>query len=293
MTWGQAVKAYRLHLEQTGRRDTTVRDAGYRLDPVAPPSTPLHAVNKRKVEARINTQPSIAGRRGTLARIRAFFQWAIRQSLTYADPTIGIVVEGRANAGKQTLTRTEARMLDAALWRFAAPPWSRGRVDAAAYLLTVFYCGLREGEGLRLQVRDLDLEAETPILSIERRGKTMAAFRDLPIPGPLVPLLRSLSMDRATTALVFPGAATTGARGPTWARKHLADICTDAGLPRMSVQALRATHARLARETGASPMLVAASMGHEDTDTTIGHYSGRDVEAVQRQGSVLRVIRGG
>lgn len=100
-----AIDQYRRHLEARGRRQSTSTEAGHRLRPliaiVGGPSVLLRDVTPKHIDQRLATVPSVAGKKGTLSRIRASFKWAIEKKMVVHDPTQAIMVEGRPNKGRK------------------------------------------------------------------------------------------------------------------------------------------------------------------------------------------------
>lgn len=289
VTMTAAIDSYLDHLRATGREESTVGDAGYRLRPLAAQCPELlEDVRTSHVEARLAELPSHASRVGVLTRARAAWRWWVEQQWASTNPCEAIRLEGRKEAGKTTLTRREARVLAERLWAEAE---AGGEVALA--LLVVLYTGLRRGEVLRLQVRDLDLDVEPPVVCVERRAKTAAGYRDVELTPDLARLLRRRVDGWPLSAWLWPASSATGHREGTWLRKALTARCRAAGVQEVCPQGLRATHGRLSREAGATARVIADSLGHESETTTVRSYIGTEADGRERQRKALRVIDGG
>lgn len=231
--------------------------------------------------------PAAASQRNTLARIRDFFNYAVAEKMVASNPCDGIVIKARPKKGKPTLTRAEARVLDRYLWNEVESDGPEAEVCAA--ILVLLYLGLRRGELLRLQVRDVDGR----VVSVERRSKSRKAFRDIEAPQRLAVLLARRVVGRELTDWLWPSpSASAGHRGPTWVLKGVKRICKLAGVSQVTPQGLRATHGKLARMAGATAHAVQAQLGHEDVRTSVESYIGPDVDAGERSKRAQQVLSG-
>jgi len=296
ITLEDAILGYQCHLRESGRKESTVREAWYRLGPllkiVGEGDPLLDEVRRQHVEQRLEGMTSVATRKGTLARMVHFFEWTIKAKYISKNPAKGIEVLGRVNKGKPTLTRMEARRLDSVLWD-AVESDSAWDQEAALAILVLLYCGLRVGELLRLQVRDLDLDSKPAVLSVERSGKTVNALRDMEVPEEIVALLKPRISGKEPTAWLWASGSDSGHREPTWLLKRSVSFCKQAGVQRMTPQGLRATHARLSREAGVTSHVIANQLGHSNTRVTRESYIGQDVDERAKNRQALKVIKGG
>jgi integrase len=296
VTLGQAVEDYRSHLLATGRKKSTYDEAGWRLNPlveIAGDSLLVQDLKRRHLEKRLATVPSVTAKKGTLVRMRHFCQWMIKTGLITRDPAEGLEVEGVVKRGKPKLTRVEARKLVGHLWGVLESGSDEEREKALAILLLV-YCGLRSGELLRLQSRDLDMEATPAVIQVERVAKTTAGFRDFEIPAPIATALHKRTMDRDLDSWLWPSDTTsTGHRCASWILCAVKDACEAVGVTVTGPQGLRGTHARLCREAGVTAHTIATQLGHESESVTIGSYVGKDTDEQEKGRRALQVLRGG
>ena len=70
-------------------------------------------------------------------------------------------------------------------------------------------------------------------------------------------------------------------------------ICDAAGVPKVTAHGMRGLHSTLAVENGVSAHVVAASLGHESSATTIQSYVKAEAVAGAQQRRVMTVLEGG
>jgi integrase len=123
------------------------------------------------------------------------------------------------------------------------------RPSAQAFVALSVALGLRRGEVLALRREDVDVEAWV----VHVRGtKTKGALRDLPVLEPFRPLV-------ASAAAHLPL--------DNWARTHTYTVrfeaaCERAGIPKVTPNDLRRTHATLLRNSGVDASTARALLGH-------------------------------
>jgi integrase len=296
VTLGLAVEDYRNHLLATGRRKSTYDEAGWRLGPlvrIAGEYLLVQDLKRHHLEQRLLTVPSIAGKDGTLVRMRHFCQWLLKAGLISRDPSEGLEIDGVIKKGKPQLTRVEARKFVAHLWGVLETGSPEEQEKALAVLILV-YCGLREGELLRLQVRDIDLDATPAVVQVERVAKTKAGFRDFEVPDQLAEALKVRVKDQTLDSWVWPSNITsTGHRCASWVLNAVKKTCKAVGVTVTGPQGLRGTHARLARKAGVTSHAIAEQLGHESEAVTIGSYVGKDADEQEKGRRALHVLEGG
>lgn len=148
-------------------------------------------------------------------------------------------------------------------------------------VLTLAYCGLRWGELSGLRIRDLDLDAKHPRLTVEQTVVADKGYqrieppkdyehRSIPIPAFLVCLLRAQITGRDSDAPVF-----YGIRTGTWLRNHVYRVgwldpaATAIGLRGLTPHELRHTAASLAVSAGANVKAVQRMLGHASAAATL------------------------
>lgn len=152
-------------------------------------------------------------------------------------------------------------------------------------MLTLVYCGVRWDELSELRIRDLDLDAKDPRLTVEqtvvadkghRRIEPPKDYehRSIPIPVFLVGLLRTQIAGRPADAPVF-----YGIRTGTWVRNHVFrggwfdDAAEAVGLKGLTPHELRRTAVSLAVSAGANVKAVQRMLGHASAAVTLDVYA--------------------
>jgi integrase len=144
--------------------------------------------------------------------------------------------------------------------------------------------GMRASEIVDRTVRDLDDGGK--LLWIPD-SKTEAGRRTLQVPELLQPYLRGLADRKPSEAKLF------GHHWRDWVRKWVKRICVGAGVPNVTAHGMRGLHSTLAIANGVSAHVVAASLGHESSKTTIQSYVKPEAVAGAQQRRVLTVLEGG
>lgn len=225
---------------------------------------------------------AVDSHRGELAEVKTFVRWAAQKKKIPAHVVAGlgeVKGVGRRSKGKAQLRIDETRAYVVAAIKLG------GERGAAA--LCPVMLGPRSSEILERKGRDLDDDGH--ILWIDE-GKTPNAQRRVKVPEPLRSML--LALKRGPNDFLFPGRGTAH-RDASWLRKVVRKICVAAGVPVVCPHGLRGTHATLAEEEGASPEIVARSLGHGDIKVTAEHYTLPGTRESARQRKALHVIEGG
>lgn len=177
--------------------------------------------------------------------------------------------------------------------RFAA---AAEQDEQGALWVVAVGCGLRRGELLGLQWRDLDLDAG--VLRVERQAgqrrtvgppKTDASRRPVWLSARVVAALRRQRARqaawrlRAGEAWQDGGWVFTNELGRSLNTWEFAEsyerLCALAGVPRLTPHACRHTYATNALRAGVHPRIVQESLGHTKVSTTLDTYSHPDAEA--------------
>lgn len=159
--------------------------------------------------------------------------------------------------------------------------------------------GLRAGEVLGLQWKDIDLERR--LLHVRRSAwygrvqtaKSKASETVLPLPQPLVTVLKAYQAQWKTNLHGFLFVTRNG-RPPSSNKVveyHLWTILDALGIPRCGLHAFRHSHTALLLDSGATPKVVQRQLRHADARTTLeiyGHVVGdAQREAVERVASIV------
>src|SRR5580700_6889705 len=159
--------------------------------------------------------------------------------------------------------------------------------------------GLRAGEVLGLQWRDIDLDGR--LLHVRRSAwygkvqttKSKASETVLPIPQPLIDMLKEYRTQWKPNPRGFLFVTRNGC--PPSSNKvveyHLWTILDALGIPRCGLHAFRHSHTSLLLHSGATPKVVQTQLRHSDARTTLeiyGHVVGdAQREAIEKVASYL------
>lgn len=145
------------------------------------------------------------------------------------------------------------------------------RLSYRVCLTTIYSCGLRLGEALRLEVGDVDGERE--LLHI-RQAKG-ARDRYVPLPQPTLSLLRQQWASHRHATLLFPSrfrclpSQATRPLGPSSVQKAFKAALVDSGVAKKAtVHTLRHSWATHLLEAGVNLRLIQLWLGHKSLKTT-------------------------
>ena len=216
---------------------------------------------------------------GIRSAARGFFEWCIRQSFLKKNPFAGIEIAGKKKRRKAQLRLDEARaFLDRALVVVNGERISkrRGSQQEVGVLgaATALLLGLRNKELVGCLVRDLD---DGGCVLWITESKTEAGIRRVEVPEVLRAPLLKLAENRGGTEPLFPGLTKDGLR--YWTK----GLCKEMGLPVVTPQGLRGTHATASMRPHANPHEVAAALGHTSFRVTERHYAQPEAVAAAKQ----------
>ena len=223
---------------------------------------------------------AVDSHRNILAEAKSFLRWCCAKKKWIArNPLEGVEGIGRRKHGKAQLRVDEARR-----WLTAAVVQADAGEDGAVAALLALVMGMRASEIVSRVVRDLDDGGR--LLWIPD-SKTEAGRRTLQVPDLLQPYLRARAEGKSPEAKLF------GDHWRDWVRKWVQKICEAAKVPRVTAHGMRGLHSTLAVEHGVSAHVVAASLGHESSTTTMQSYVKPEAAAGAKQRRVLTVLEGG
>lgn len=202
-----------------------------------------------------------------LLNANAFGNWCVLRGYLKANPFANVLPEGDLSCGKETLTVDEAQKVFEIAIRQEIHPI----LDFAVASIMVF--GTRVSEVLKRTVRDLDVGGTVLRLT---KTKSRAGERNMVIPEMLRPGFQRLAQAASNGMLVRgqsgPAAKLFGTTTSGTILKHVAKLCTMAGVPVVTTHGLRGSHLSNAHETGTPLKSVSAAAGHANTSVTINHY---------------------
>lgn len=265
----EALEQYREHLQQKGNKPSSIGTTLIRLRdfmqdverPVAGLSARYsqalyEALTKRK-NARTGLNLTPDTHRNMLAEARTFCAWLVEKQYLDQNPLATVKGVGRRSHGKSQLRLDEARA-----FMGAALGLARGGSDGAVAALVALVCGLRAGEIVALQVRDIDDNGRVLVVG---KGKTKAAARRVGLPDVLQPLLAWLAQDKQAGDRLFP-------HDRKWVNAQAGKISAAAKVPKVTAHGLRGVCATVATDAGQIGQAVAASLGHENQAITRQAY---------------------
>lgn len=205
--------------------------------------------------------------RHRLIIVTQFFDWAIvRGYHPGPNPASGIPKPKRRQASTAVaLTGPQVERL------LAAAQNARDR----ALLVLMADAGLRVGEVVRLQERDLVTDAGRPVVIVRdgkggKSRKVALTLRAVELAG------QYLEEGSRVAGVSKPLIQALRARGTGLTERHVsrlvAEVTMQAGLPAISPHDLRRTFATRALQAGCPLPLVQAEMGHGELSTTAGYY---------------------
>lgn len=143
----------------------------------------------------------------------------------------------------------------------------------------LFWCGLRIGELLALEVKDIDFENETLNINksyqrlkkedIITEPKTPKSKRVLEMPSQLISVLKDY-----LNTLYKPKPSTRLIPHTKYMYDHAMRKYSEiAGVKKIRIHDLRHSHASLLIHLGVNPLTIARRLGHEKVETTLNTYS--------------------
>jgi integrase len=193
--------------------------------------------------------------------------YAVRARMLSVNPATDIDLPRKPTSERQYLTHQQVADLAAECG------------DWDVLVLVSSYCGLRFGEVTALKRRDIDLDrarievhsSVERVNGVYRLGPTKThERRSVPIPPPVLELLRQRVALWAPDRLVFPGA--DGYLKNHEFRKVFNPAAKKAGVAELTPQELRHTCASLAIRSRASIKTVQRLLGHATATMTLDNY---------------------
>lgn len=234
-----------------------------------------------RLKADLDTRPSRQGppgsilaretRRGTLAEVKTFANWAAGAERGYMKPGVFAEIKLDTRRGGKKVRRSrgkpQLREFERVKWYAKALELAGKGDEAALAALIALDGGLRSGEITGRMVRDIDRNGGAIVVE---NGKTESSDRTRDLSPEVAELLRRHIADRSPDAPLFPGVA--GLHDPkAWLLRSVTRICKLAGVPRVTPHGLRGTSAtqgllRIVLQ------LVSAQHGHAESEVTRQHY---------------------
>ena len=204
------------------------------------------------------------------AVLRRALNEAIKWELLTSNPTSKVTPPVPSKKAPQTLSVEQIRKLLEVV---------RGHPYYPIYLIAIG-CGLREGEILGLETKDIDLEnsqiaIRQTVVSIRGKTsinepKTPTAMRTVRIPSYVVEVLKNMPLPQ--DGLIFK-TSNSNPISPRNLLRHFHESLVKAGLPRVSFHSLRHSYASIQLISGTHPKVVQEALGHSSIELTLNTYS--------------------
>lgn len=151
---------------------------------------------------------------------------------------------------------------------------------APEHILMLGYCGMRFGESIALDVRDLDFQARR--IEIRKSWSEVKGHltpgstkthrrRSVPMPATIAEMLREHT--RGRTGLVFSDSEGGVIRPRNWRTRVLDKAVAATGLGPFTPHDLRHTAVSIAVSAGANIRVIAEMVGHKDPSVTLDEYA--------------------
>ncbi len=279
----RAFREYDAYLRyERGRKESSIVRTLRRLrawhDPDMPADDVTPVILARVYKKRV-ARLAVDGHRNELKEVKSFWRWMGRPIADDIQPI------GRRRRGKLQLRKSETRTLCDTAFILAA----EGDEGALA-VLTAIMLGVRSSEIVERRIRDVDVTDDGVLFWIDE-GKTESAARHLKVAQPLAELLARQAAGRNTGDWLFP--ASKGHRTIWWLRDAVHRLCRLAGVPKVTTQGLRGTHATLTAEAGETSEVIAKALGHAGDTVTKQHYIKPGAGEQARAKRMLKVVGGG
>jgi len=178
-----------------------------------------------------------SGKKGTVVKIRhvikQLFESAENEGIIERDPARKLELPDNLDESpRRPLTDIECNIV----WKVAQSH------PAGVYVMTMLLCGLRRGECVGLTIEDIDFENKrisvkkairyTSNQGVEKKPKTDAGIRQMPIPDILVPMLKNQCKNKDYNVHVFTkvdGDRATGIAVRRWWESFLRQCHIESG----------------------------------------------------------------
>ena len=227
----------------------------------------LSAIKIREWQKIINKKPLAASTKNSInTTLKTLLKFAVKYYGFSHDILAGVSPLGRIETKKKIITLDEWKRLDDVI---------EDKHYKALFNL-LFWCGLRIGEVMALQLLDFDFIAGS--IRIEKQYnsdakttaplKTVSSRRIVAIPPSVMEVVKEY-LTAYYEVPEFPFAIKT-ARGINWKLKY---YCEKANIPVISAHALRHSHASLLINEKIPAPVISDRLGHSNTYTTLKIYA--------------------
>lgn len=211
---------------------------------------------------------------------------AVDKKIIVSNPFKGVIVPEVPKKERRALSDNEIALI--------SQTWQGHRLGYAA--LTMLYCGIRRGELLALDWKDIDFENRILHITkavifnknqpIIKQPKSKAGIRDIPIPDFLIKIYKSIPKESPAFLTTAQGERMTGTAYKRAWDSYENYLNTQAGgisavggntkcvvIDHITAHMLRHTYASLLYEAGVDVKSAQRFLGHSDIETTLEIYT--------------------
>lgn len=204
---------------------------------------------------------SAASRNRQIALLKKMFSFAVELGFLPSNPAISLRLFKECNAGRHVLNNAEVAALNEALDCCS-------NVNVAVLVRLLMLTGMRLGEALGLQWRDIDWDNHYAMLFVTKNSTQRA----VPLSNSAIALLTEHRQRNTDAAWLFPSPVNAD-KPLSNPYKTLHAIRKDAGLTNWTAHSCRTWFASCAINNGASLMEVSAALGHSSIAITQKNYA--------------------
>lgn len=222
-------------------------------------------------------KPTPEAARSNLRALRAFLNYAVEKGYIRVNPALRVKVDKNAKKIFRALTMDEISNLLASAEK-VCPKYH-------PLMATAFYAGLRAGELLHLEPRDIDFISNTIIVRSKAENKIKDhQERQIPLNSKLKKIL--LRVKPEGRWLFFKGNAATKHRK---LNRQIVRVAGTAGMDKrdLSVQVLREAFGSQLRYKGVDIALISQYLGHSSIDVTLRHYAHISISTTHKEIDLL------
>lgn len=254
----------------------------------------IDKINSRHIQKFVDSLKGLSSKtiRGYVSFISTIFDYAVKQGMIKDNPCKNIALPPLKQAQRECYTLEEAQQFLGLL--------EKEPIKYRTLFTLAVYSGLRKGEMLGLEWKDIDFE--NCVIAVNRASlysktkggtfmdapKTKQSQRALKLPAQMISLLRQYRLSQSKerlkcgTGWESDNVFTTGngkPMGTSTPLKWLDNFFERTGTRKVTMHSLRHLNASLLINAGADVKTVSAALGHSKASTTLNIYTHEFQEA--------------